>query len=168
MGNLVWKCIPPSPSPPSFSPLPPQTRARSCSLFVGSIEKGIENKCYFLLKYLSDTKILSTRSVYCLWGFMAVAGGFLEGDFERHLKASWQIISANSKSAGWLLFTSNFLCEARFPLGLSTRLFLFLKLNKCPGFQGHSESQCSHLERVTNSYFRRRIQATIKNIMLLH
>lgn len=105
MGNLIWKCIPPSPSPPSFSPLHPQICAPSCSLFVGSIEKGIENKCYSLLKYLGDIKILCTRLVYCLRGFMAVAGGFLEGDFEQHLKVSWQIISANSKSAGWLQFS---------------------------------------------------------------
>jgi len=137
-------------------------------LSVGSIEKGTERKCYSLLKHLGDIRILPTQMVYCLRGFMAVAGGFLEGDFEQHLKASWQIISAKSKSAGWLLFTSNFLCEARFPLGLSTQLFHFLQLNKRPSFQRHSESQCSFLERVTNSYFRRRIQITIKKIMLLH
>lgn len=57
---------------------------------------------------------------------MALAGSILERDFEQHLQASWQIVSANSKSAGWLLLASNFPCGARFPLGLNTQLSFFL------------------------------------------
>jgi len=101
------------------------------------LTKEEKNKGSSLLRCIGDKKILSMWSDYCLAGFIDAAGGFLEGDFGKHLRASWQIISASSKSAGWLLFTRNFLCGARFPPGLSTQLFLLLKLSKRPGLQRH-------------------------------
>lgn len=82
-----------------FSPHPDTSR-HTGSLFAGSVEKGAELQRSSLLKYLGDGKIPPTRSVYCLRGFTAAAGGFLEGDFEQHLKTSWQIISAKSQQAG--------------------------------------------------------------------
>lgn len=86
----------PFPSPPSFYPLQPHV------LFV---EINVENKCDCLIKYFSGIED-SIHAALCLRGFMAVAGGFLEGDFEQHLKVSWQFISAYSKSqAGCFLPT---------------------------------------------------------------
>lgn len=163
MEKIIWKCIPPSPSLPSSSPLHTNGSTPRWTLIFSlcGVSQQRQRKVNLpspLLKHLSEMKILSIRSVYCLVSFTDVAGGLLEGDFEKHLRASWQITSANRKSAGWLLFTSNFQCEARFPPGLSTQLFLLLKLNKCPGFQRHGASQCSHLKQVENASFRRRIQ----------